>query len=61
MDWRSDALMRLLAAFRYQFIKHAFGLMYCKHGEKSDEIVRVIIYLDDAPKRQAGARQREGV
>lgn len=37
----------------YQFIKHAFGLMYCKHGEESDEIVRVTVYLDDAPDTKA--------
>lgn len=30
----------------YQFIKHAFGLMFCNQGQ---DIVRVAIYLDDAP------------
>lgn len=31
----------------YQFIKHAFGLMYCNPHHK--EVVRVTVYLDDAP------------
>jgi hypothetical protein len=31
----------------YQFIKHAFGLMFCNEGRKN--IVQISIYLDDAP------------
>jgi hypothetical protein len=31
----------------YQFIKHAFGLMYC--NPEDTEIVHVAVYLDDAP------------
>jgi hypothetical protein len=30
----------------YQFVKHAFGLMHCNPDE---DIVRVSVYLDDAP------------
>lgn len=35
----------------YQFIKHAFGLMFCNEHRK--EIVRVAVYLDDAPDTAA--------
>jgi Protein of unknown function (DUF3800) len=35
----------------YQFIKHAFGLMYC--NPDGDELVRVAVYLDDAPDTAA--------
>jgi hypothetical protein len=35
----------------YQFIKHAFGLMYC--NPQATEIVRVTVYLDDAPDTSA--------
>jgi hypothetical protein len=31
----------------YQFIKHAFGLMFC--NEERKDIVHIAIYLDDAP------------
>lgn len=31
----------------YQFIKHAFGLMFC--NESGDDVIRVAVYLDDAP------------
>lgn len=32
----------------YQFIKHAFGLMYCNDGQQQN-INHIAIYLDDAP------------
>ena len=35
----------------YQFIKHAFGLMYC--NPDGDELIRVAVYLDDAPDTAA--------
>src|SRR5207248_2724257 len=31
----------------YQFIKHAFGLMFCNDDRR--DIIRVSVYLDDAP------------
>jgi hypothetical protein len=35
----------------YQFVKHAFGLMYCNEGKQ--DIVRITLYLDDAPDTSA--------
>jgi Protein of unknown function (DUF3800) len=35
----------------YQFIKHAFGLMFC--NPDGDDVVRVSLYLDDAPDTEA--------
>ena len=35
----------------YQFIKHAFGLMYC--NPERQEIIHIAVYLDDAPDTTA--------
>jgi hypothetical protein len=35
----------------YQFIKHAFGLMFC--NDSQEHIVRIAVYLDDAPDTSA--------